>query len=90
MRSVFAILLICSIYLVVYYRLMANFYAQQASGVKKSPFAVLCSVPPYRQLPDKGKKYVRRYWFALLILFTCLMLVTFLPNAVTVNSSLPR
>lgn len=90
MRIVAALLLIFSVYLAVYYRLMANFYATQQSGIKKSAFVVLCSFPPYRHLPDKGKKYARRYWISLLILFVCLMLVTFLPDAVTVKPAIAR
>lgn len=90
MRSAFALLLLLCVYFVVYYRLMANFYAQQQSGIKKSAFIVLCSIPAYRHLPDKGKKYARRYWIALLILFICLMLVTFLPDAATVTPPLTR
>ena len=90
MRGAFALLLLLCVYFVVYYRLMANFYAQQQSGIKKSAFIVLCSVPAYRHLPDKGKKYARRYWMALLVLFMSLMLVTFLPDAATIKSSLTR
>ena len=89
MRTAFALLLILSVYLAVYYRLMANLYAEKQPTVKQNMLRILCSLPPYHHLPDKGQKYARRYWITLLILFVSLMLVTFLPDSITVKPPLP-
>lgn len=71
MKPVIGILLLADLYLLVYYRLLVKFYYEKASGTTESAFGALFSVPPYKILPERGRKYARRYWGAVTILVFC-------------------
>lgn len=68
MRTLLGILVVIDVYIIVYYRLMVRYYYEQAHGVRESTFSALFSFPPYSQLPDKGRRYARRYWVAMAVL----------------------
>lgn len=59
------------VYVLVYYRLLVKHYYEQAQGTTEGTFWTLLSFPPYGRLSETGKKYARRYWFALTVLAGC-------------------
>lgn len=73
MRSFLAIALLVVGYAIVYYRLLVKFYYERQHGVRESAFGALFSFPPYKALPEKGRKYARRYWVAVGLLVACVM-----------------
>jgi hypothetical protein len=73
MRGFLAGVLVVSAYVVIYYRLLVRHYYEKQFGVKESNFGAIFSFPPYRALPDAGKKYARRYWIAVSIMVSCVV-----------------
>lgn len=80
MRLFMGVLLIASTYVVVYYRLMVRHFYEKKRGRRESTFAALFSFPPYRSLPESGKKYARRYWIAMGFLIGCILATAFLTD----------
>ena len=74
MRTVIGILLIMTVYILVYYRLLIRHYYEQATAKKESTFGAVFSLPPYKALPEASRKYVKRYWLTLLLMFSCIAL----------------
>jgi len=72
MKPAIAALLLFDLYLLVYYRLMVRFYYQKVSGTRETGFGALFTPPPYRILPERGRKYARRYWGAVAVMVLCL------------------
>ena len=68
MRGFLAAVLVISAYVVIYYRLLVRHYYEKFHNVRESTFGAIFSFPPYKALPDKGKKYARRYWVAMAVL----------------------
>lgn len=73
LRTLLGVWLVVNGYVLIYYRLMVRHYYQEQHGVKESTFGVLFSFPPYRQLPEAGRKYARRYWVTLALLVIVLL-----------------
>jgi len=73
LRTVLGILLVLNGYVLIYYRLMVRHFYEEQHGVKESTFGALFSFPPYGQLPEAGKKYARRYWWALILIVVWLV-----------------
>lgn len=77
MDLILMLLVVADIYVIVYYRLMVRYYEERDLGpeaVMTPPagtrrflaiFGDLFMPPPYRKLSDKGRRYARRYWYAL-------------------------
>jgi len=83
MRAFMVIVAIASLYAVIYYRLTVRYYFEQATGRRESAFGALFSVPPYRALPEKGRRAARRYMVAVLLLISLVValgLTTELPG----------
>jgi hypothetical protein len=72
MKSILGAIMLLNVYIIVYYRLMVRHYYEQAMNAKESTFGALFSLPPYKSLPEKGKKYARKYWLAILLMFCCI------------------
>lgn len=75
MRTVLGILLAVNGYVLIYYRLLVRHFYEEQHGVKEGAFGALFSFPPYSRLPESGKKYARRYWMAV-ALFVSVLLVS--------------
>lgn len=75
MRILLSTLLVVSAYVVVYYRLLVRHYYEKHLGVRESTFGALFSFPPYRVLPEAGKKYARRYWGATALMVGCVVVL---------------
>jgi hypothetical protein len=73
MRLLFAIALLAVGYAIVYYRLLVKFYYEKQHGLSESTFGALFSFPPYKDLPEKGRKYARRYFVAVGLLVACVI-----------------
>lgn len=80
MRVFLAIALLLDGYAIVYYRLLVKFYYEKQHGVRESTFGALFSFPPYKALPEKGRKYARRYWVAVGILVLCVTALAYLSD----------
>lgn len=80
MRVLLAVVLLGIGYTVVYYRLLVKFYYEKHHGVRESTFGALFSFPPYRALPEKGRKYARRYWVAVGLLVAALAALAWLSD----------
>ena len=72
MQTVIGILLITSVYILIYYRLLVRHYYEKAAQKKESTFGAVFSFPPYRILPPEGRKYAKRYWITLFIMIACI------------------
>lgn len=80
MRILLAIALLAVGYAIVYYRLLVKFYYEKQHGVRESNFGALFSFPPYGALPEKGRKYARRYWVAVGLLVLCVMVLAWVSD----------
>jgi hypothetical protein len=76
LRTTLGFLLVVNGYVLVYYRLLIKHYYEEQHGVKEGTFGALFSFPPYRRLSEKGRKYARRYWMALALLISVMLLST--------------
>ncbi|MBM3565451.1 MAG: hypothetical protein FJX42_04985 [Alphaproteobacteria bacterium] len=65
METALGILLVASLYLLVYYRLLVRWFLDQDSGVKETVFAALFTPPPWGRLSPLGRKYAKRYFAVL-------------------------
>lgn len=65
MRNLIGALLICNVYIIIYYRLMLRYHTEQYTGRKESTFGAIFSFPPLKLLSGKARKYVKRYWIAI-------------------------
>lgn len=65
-ETVLGALLLISLYVLIYFRLMVRFHHARVSEKKERSFLAVLTVPPYRTLDDKGKAYTRRWWYTLL------------------------
>lgn len=72
MRTVLGIILILSVYIIVYYRLMVRFEYEKIKNTKESTFGALFSFPPYSSLSEKGKTYAKKYWLGITVVVTCI------------------
>ena len=77
MRSIIAILLILTVYTLVYYRLLVRHYYEKATQKKESAFGAVFSFPPYKLLPPPGRKYAKRYWYTLAVMLLCIVLAAY-------------
>lgn len=75
MRTLLVMVLVGAAYAVVYYRLLVKFYDEKQNNVRESGFAAIFSLPPYATLPEKGRRYARRYWIALAVLVTTVIVL---------------
>jgi len=73
LRTMLGILLVVNGYVLIYYRLLVRHFYEEQHGVKESTFGALFSFPPYSRSPELGKKYARRYWMALALLVSLLL-----------------
>jgi uncharacterized membrane protein HdeD (DUF308 family) len=80
LRTVLGILLVVNGYVLIYYRLLVRHFYQEHSGVKEGTFGALFSFPPYQRLPELGKKYARRYWIAMGLLISVLLVSAFVKD----------
>lgn len=71
MQTAIGILLIASVYALIYYRLLVRHYYEKTTRKKESTFGAVFSFPPYRILPVEGRKYAKRYWLTLMIMVAC-------------------
>ena len=81
LRMVLGILLVVNGYVLIYYRLLVRHFYEEQQGVKESTFGALFSFPPYQRLPELGKKYARRYWVAIALLVSLLLVSAFVKEA---------
>lgn len=77
MRTIIGLLLIMTVYVLVYYRLLIRHYYEQATSRKESTFGAVFSLPPYKLLPPVSRKYVKRYWYTLLLMVLCVALAAY-------------
>lgn len=77
LETLFGLLLLIGLYVLVYFRLMVRFFQSRASEHPQKTFAALLSVPPYRGLDEKGKRYARRWWYTLLLMTAIIVLLAF-------------
>jgi len=75
METLIGIIIIIDAYAIVYYRLMVKHYYEKENGVTENNFGAIFSFPPHSKLSDIGKRYSKRYWIALIVLFTCVALL---------------
>ncbi len=68
LESVLGGLLLISVYVLIYFRLMVRFHHARVNAKKERSFLAVLTVPPYRNLDDKGKTYARRWWHTLLFM----------------------
>lgn len=68
LETALGILLLISVYVLVYFRLMVRFHHAKMNEKKEKSFLAVLTVPPYRNLNDKGKHYARRWWYTLLFM----------------------
>lgn len=86
MRTLFGFLLVASLYVMIYYRLLARYYYTRSSGVPESAFWSIFMPPPYRTLPENARKYVRRYWYALAVLIASVTVLALSSNILVTPS----
>jgi hypothetical protein len=77
LRTMLGFLLVVNGYVLIYYRLLVKHFYEEQIGAKESMFGALFSFPPYSRLTETGKKYTRRYWFALALLTIILLISAF-------------
>ncbi len=65
MRNLIGVLLIFNVYIIIYYRLILRYYTEQQTGRKESTFGAIFSFPSLKLLPEKARKYFKRYWIAI-------------------------
>ncbi len=75
METLLGVIMIIDVYVIVYYRLMVKHYYQQEKNTRETAFAAIFSLPPHSQLSTTGKQFSRRYWFALIVLFGCILIL---------------
>lgn len=80
MRALLGALLVVSVYVAIYYRLLVRHYYEKHLGIRESTFGALFSFPPYRVLPEAGKKYARRYWIATAFMVSCVVALSLLTD----------
>lgn len=80
MKALFAIALFVNAYAIVYYRLLVKFYYEKQHGTREGNWGALFSFPPYKALPEKGRRYARRYWVAVGILMLCVAALAYLSD----------
>lgn len=73
-ETVLVILLIASVYALLYYRLLCKYFYEKTLGIKESAFGAIFSLPPYKQLPPEARKYHKRYWFALIVMLFIILI----------------
>lgn len=76
MKSVLVAIVFADVYMIVYYRLLISWHYQQQNQIQESKLGALFSFPPYAALPERGKRYARRYWMAVAVLIICVTLLT--------------
>lgn len=75
MKGTLVALMVLDVYVVVYYRLLVRFYYQKATQRRETALGALFSLPPYRVLPQQGRRCVQRYWISMLVLIACVLLL---------------
>ncbi len=78
LRTALGILLAVNGYMLIYYRLLVRYFYEEQHGVKEGTFGALFSFPPYSRLPKLGKKYARRYWMALALFISVLLVSAYI------------
>jgi len=78
LRTWLGFLLVINGYVLIYYRLMVRHYYEEHHQVKESTFGALFSFPPTRRLPERGRRYARRYWVSLALMVLILLLAAML------------
>ncbi len=68
LESVLGGLLLICVYVLIYFRLMVRFHHARVNVKKERSLLAVLTVPPYRNLDDKGKAYARRWWYTLLFM----------------------
>lgn len=58
-------LILANLYLIVYYRLMVGHWREKETGRRDSGLIAAISYASRENLPAKGMKYYRRYWYAV-------------------------
>ena len=74
MRAALVVVMVVDFYVLIYYRLLVRFYYERTTGRRETTFGALFSLPPYRVLPERGRRYAKRYWLALSLLI-CTVLI---------------
>lgn len=80
MRTFFALVLVASAYVVIYYRLLVRHFYEKQHHLKESTFGAIFSFPPYKALPEPGRKYARRYWVAVGVMVGAVIVLTVLAD----------
>jgi hypothetical protein len=74
-KGILVALMVLDVYVVVYYRLLVRFYYQKVTQRRETALGALFSLPPYRILPQQGRRCVQRYWISILVLIACVLLL---------------
>lgn len=75
METILAIVILIDAYAIIFYRLMTKHYYEKENNIVESNLGAIFSFPPHSKLSAKGKRYSRRYWIALGVLVTCVVLL---------------
>jgi len=75
MESLLAVIMIIDVYVIIYYRLLVKHHYETEKNIKETAFAAIFSFPPHAQLSETGKQFSRRYWFALIVMFSCILIL---------------
>ena len=75
MENLLAVILIIDIYVVIYYRLMVRHHYEKQFNIRETNFAAIFSLPPYSKLSEDGKKFSKRYWYALSVMLLCIAIL---------------
>lgn len=75
METFLGILILIDVYAIIYYRLVVKYYYENENDVKESNLGAILSLPPHSKLSEKGKRYSKRYWIAVAVLFICVALL---------------
>ena len=75
MEAIIVVLIIADLYALLFYRLMCRHFYEKEQGVKESAFAAIFSLPPYKLLPERARKYHKRYWIALALMMLMIVIL---------------
>ena len=71
MRNFLGLVMIITVYVIVYYRLLVKHDYETKQNKKETAFGAIFTFPPYKYLSDQGKQYAKKYWIALSVMIAC-------------------